>query len=190
MYAFTVNGVPVQTERDMKLLPYLRDELHLTSVKDGCSQGVCGACTILADGRPVRACVLTTAKASGKNITTCEGLSPYEREVFAYAFSHCGAVQCGYCTPGMVMAAKALLDGNKTPTRQEAARAVRGNLCRCTGYVKIIDGILLAGRLLASGEPVPKDEAAAMLGERMLRVDAPDKAIGRAEYAGDVYLDG
>lgn len=190
MYAFTVNGVPVETERDMKLLPYLRDELHLTSVKDGCSQGVCGACTILADGRPVRACVLTTARASGKSITTCEGLSPCEREVFAYAFSHCGAVQCGYCTPGMVMAAKALLDENKAPTRQEVAKAVRGNLCRCTGYVKIVDAILLAGRLLASGQPVPQDEAAALLGERMLRVDAPEKAVGQAEYAGDVYLDG
>lgn len=190
MFEFVVNGSPVQTDKDMKLLPFLRDELGLTSVKDGCSQGVCGTCTILVDGRATRACILSTAKAQGKTILTCEGLSPRETAVYTYAFSHCGAVQCGFCTPGMVMATKALLDGNPAPDREQCAKAIRGNLCRCTGYVKIIDAMLLAAELLRSDGPIPADGAAAALGERMLRVDAPDKAIGRAEYADDVYLPG
>ena len=190
MYEFVVNGTPVRTDKDIKLLPFLRDELGLTSVKDGCSQGVCGTCTILADGRATRACILSTAKAHGKVILTCEGLSPRETAVYTYAFSRCGAVQCGFCTPGMVMATKALLDATPAPTRDQCAKAIRGNLCRCTGYVKIIDAMLLAAELLQSDGPVPTDDAAASLGMRMLRVDAPDKAIGRAEYADDVYLPG
>ena len=190
MFEFVVNGKPVQTDRDIKLLPFLRDELGLTSVKDGCSQGVCGTCTVLVDGRAMRACILSTAKAHGKTILTCEGLTERETAVYTYAFSHCGAVQCGFCTPGMVMATKALLDGNPTPTREQCAKAIRGNLCRCTGYVKIVDAMLLAAELLRSGGPIPADEAAASLGARMLRVDAPHKTLGKAEYADDVYLPG
>ena len=190
MFEFVVNGKPVQTDRDIKLLPFLRDELGLTSVKDGCSQGVCGTCTVLVDGRAMRACILSTAKAQGKTILTCEGLTERETAVYTYAFSHCGAVQCGFCTPGMVMATKALLDGNPAPTREQCAKAIRGNLCRCTGYVKIVDAMLLAAELLRSDGPIPADEASASLGARMLRVDAPHKAIGKAEYADDVYLPG
>ena len=190
MFEFVVNGRPVQTDRDIKLLPFLRDELGLTSVKDGCSQGVCGTCTVLVDGRATRACILSTAKAHGKTVLTCEGLNQRETAVYTYAFSHCGAVQCGFCTPGMVMATKALLDGTPAPTREQCAKAIRGNLCRCTGYVKIVDAMLLAAELLRSEAPVPADGASASLGERMLRVDAPDKAVGRAEYADDVYLPG
>ena len=190
MYEFLVNGQPVKTEKDRKLLPFLRDELGLTSVKNGCSQGVCGSCTVLVDGRAARACVLSTAKAAGKSILTCEGLSPREAAAYAYAFSHCGAVQCGFCTPGMIMAAKGLLDQNPCPTRDQAAKAIRGNLCRCTGYVKILDAIELAAKLLRESAPIPRDDAAAALGARMLRVDAPEKALGRAEYADDVSLPG
>ncbi len=190
MYEFTVNGQTIKTEKDIKLLPFLRDELGLTSVKNGCSQGVCGTCTVLVDGRATRACVLSTARVAGKAILTCEGLSPREEAAYTYAFSHCGAVQCGFCTPGMVMAAKALLDQNPAPTREQAAKAIRGNLCRCTGYVKILDAIELAAKLLREEAPIPRDEASAALGERMLRVDAPEKTLGRAEYADDVYLPG
>ena len=190
MYEFVVNGKLVQTDKDIKLLPFLRDELGLTSVKNGCSQGVCGTCTILVDGRATRACVLSTARAAGKTILTCEGLSPREEAAYTYAFSHCGAVQCGFCTPGMVMAAKGLIDQNPSPTRDQAAKAIRGNLCRCTGYVKILDAIDLAARLLRENAPIPTDEASASLGQRMLRVDAPEKTLGRAEYADDIYLPG
>ena len=133
-YTFFVNGVPRTAEGDVPLLRYLRDELRLTSVKDGCGEGTCGACTVLADGRPVRSCVLTTRAAAGRRIVTLEGLSPREKEAWVYAFGAVGAVQCGFCTPGMVLSGKALLDRNPNPTEAEIKQAIRGNLCRCTGY--------------------------------------------------------
>ena len=119
-YTFTVNGVSRTTHKEEPLLRYLRDELRLTSVKDGCSEGACGTCTILVDGRAVRACILTTKKAVGKSIVTVEGLSPEEQEAFVYAFGAVGAVQCGFCIPGMVLSGKALLDVNPNPTADEA----------------------------------------------------------------------
>ena len=112
-YHFTVNGIPRETGEDKPLLRYLRDDLDFTSVKDGCSEGACGTCTILVDGRAVRSCILTTKKAAGKSILTVEGLSPAEQEAFVYAFGAVGAVQCGFCTPGMVLAGKALLEGQE-----------------------------------------------------------------------------
>ena len=133
-YSFVVNGVPCSTEEEKPLLRYLRDELRLTSVKDGCSEGACGTCTIIVDGKAVRSCILTTKKAVGKNILTVEGLTEAEQEAFVYAFGAVGAVQCGFCIPGMVMSAKGLLDMNPNPTREEAAYAIRNNICRCTGY--------------------------------------------------------
>lgn len=147
-YSFVVNGVPCSTEAEKPLLRYLRDELRLTSVKDGCSEGACGTCTILVDGKAVKACVLSTKRAAGKEIVTVEGLSEAEREAFVYAFGAVGAVQCGFCIPGMVMAGKALLDQNPNPSEAEIKKAIRGNVCRCTGYKKIIEGIALAGAIL------------------------------------------
>ena len=116
-YTFTVNGILRETEEEKPLLRYLRDELRLTSVKDGCSEGACGTCTILVDGKAVKACILSTKRAAGKEIVTVEGLSEAEREAFVYAFGAVGAVQCGFCIPGMVMSAKGLLDMNPNPTR-------------------------------------------------------------------------
>ena len=110
MAAFVVNGQSVTVEKNQKLLRYLRDELHLTSVKDGCSEGACGTCTVLIDGKPTKACVPQTDKLEGKTILTVEGLSQQEKDVYTYAFGACGAVQCGFCIPGMVISAKALLD--------------------------------------------------------------------------------
>ena len=146
MATFTVNGKTVTVEQNQKLLRLLRDTLGLTSVKDGCSEGACGTCTVLIDGKPTKACIPQTDKLEGKTILTVEGLSDFEREVYTYAFGHAGAVQCGFCIPGMVISAKALLDKNQNPTREEAAFAIRNNICRCTGYVKIIDAILQIGR--------------------------------------------
>ena len=133
-FALTVNGVARVTDENKSLLRYLRDDLHLTSVKDGCSEGACGACTVLLDGKAVRACVYTTQRAAGRSVTTVEGLPPREQEAFVYAFGAVGAVQCGFCTPGMVMASSALLAVCPDPTEAQIARALRGNLCRCTGY--------------------------------------------------------
>ena len=151
-YTFTVNGIERKTEENKPLLRYLRDDLRLYSVKDGCSEGACGTCTVIVDGRAMRSCVLTTAKAEGKNILTVEGLSLREKEVFVYAFGTAGSVQCGFCIPGMVMAAKALIDQNPDPSSDEIKKAIRGNVCRCTGYKKIIIGIKRAAAILRGDE--------------------------------------
>ncbi len=189
MATFTVNGKAVTVPNNQKLIRFLRDELHLTSVKDGCSEGACGTCTVLVDGKPTKACIPQTDKLEGKTIVTVEGLSDFEKDAFAYAFGTAGAVQCGFCIPGMVISAKALIDGNPTPTREEAAFAIRNNICRCTGYVKIIDGILLAAEVLRAGEiPAPPEDW--RLGARVPRIDVREKVTGTGLYPDDVYLDG
>ena len=189
MAAFTVNGKTVTVEKNQKLIRYLRDELRLTSVKDGCSEGACGTCTVLIDGKATKACVPQTDKLEGKNIVTVEGLTDFEKEVYTYAFGHAGAVQCGFCIPGMVMCAKGLLDVNPSPTREEAAYAIRNNICRCTGYVKIIDAILLAAELFRAGR-IPEESAGWSLGQRVPRVDVREKVTGAGQYPDDIYLDG
>lgn len=191
-YSFVVNGVPCSTEEEKPLLRYLRDELRLTSVKDGCSEGACGTCTILVDGKAVKACILSTKRAAGKEIVTVEGLSEAEREAFVYAFGAVGAVQCGFCIPGMVIAGKALLDQNPNPTEAEIKKAIRGNVCRCTGYKKIIEGIALAGAILrgeASVDPALEEGEDYGVGARAFRTDVRDKVLGRGEYCDDLYLD-
>ncbi len=189
MAAFTVNGRPVTVENNRKLIRFLRDDLGLTSVKDGCSEGACGTCTVLIDGKPTRACIPQTDKLEGKSVLTVEGLTDFEKRVYTYAFGQAGAVQCGFCIPGMVMCAKALLDGNRNPTREEAAFAIRNNICRCTGYVKIIDAILLAAELFRAGE-VPEAPSDWSLGARVPRVDVEEKVTGTGIYPDDVYMDG
>ena len=188
MAAFTVNGRPVTVPKNQKLLRYLRDELRLTSVKDGCSEGACGTCTVLIDGKPTKACVPMTDKLEGKTILTVEGLSPYEQEVYTYAFGTAGAVQCGFCIPGMVLCAKSLLDQNPNPSREEAAYAIRNNICRCTGYVKIIDAILLAAEVFRAGEVPPAPENWT-LGQRVPRIDVREKVTGTGVYTDDVYAE-
>ena len=192
-YTFTVNGVPRTAERDVPLLRYLREELRLTSVKDGCGEGACGACTILTDGRPLRSCTLTTRQAAGKDILTVEGLSQREKEAFVYAFGAAGAVQCGFCTPGMVLAGKALLDKTPNPTEGEIKAAIRGNVCRCTGYKKIIEGIALAGAVLRGEQAAdPSLEAGADfgVGKAAFRSDVREKVLGTGVYCDDLSLEG
>ena len=190
MASFIVNGHPVTVEKNQKLIRYLRDTLHLTSVKDGCSEGACGTCHVLIDGKPTKACVPQTEKLEGKTIVTVEGLSDWEKQVYVFAFGEAGAVQCGFCIPGMVISAKALLDVNPDPTREEAAFAIRNNICRCTGYVKIIDGILLAGKIFREGKlPQPTADDWQM-GSRVHRLDVAEKVLGYGQYPDDVYVDG
>ena len=131
MITVHVNGKDYQAGQDKKLMRFLRDDLRLTSVKDGCSQGACGTCTVLVDGKATRACIPMLSKLEGKKIVTVEGLSKREQEVYAYAFGRAGAVQCGFCIPGMVMCAKGLIDVNPDPTRLEVIAAIRNNICRC-----------------------------------------------------------
>ena len=192
-YSFTVNGVLRTTQEDKPLLRYLREDLHLTSVKDGCSEGACGTCTIVVDGKAVRSCILTTKKAVGKTILTVEGLSYDEQEAFVYAFGSVGAVQCGFCIPGMVMAGKALIDQNPNPSEGEIKKAIRGNVCRCTGYKKIIEGISLAAAILRGEEkidPALEGGDRYQVGDRAFRTDVREKVLGTGEYCDDVEMEG
>jgi len=146
---FRVNGQSheVLAHPAERLLDVLRERLGLTGAKEGCGTGQCGACTVLMDGRPVASCMMFAADAVGREITTIEGLAPPgELHPIQSAFLEHGAVQCGFCTPGMVLAAKALLDHNPSPTDDDIRRALAGNLCRCTGYRKIFDAIKSVAR--------------------------------------------
>jgi len=187
---FVVNGSPVCVDQDRKLIDVLRHDCHLKSVKDGCSEGVCGTCTILVDGRPVKACVQKASRFEGKSILTVEGLSDREQAVFVHAFGQAGAVQCGFCIPGMVMCAKALLDQNLNPSRPEIASAIKNNLCRCTGYKKIIRAIEIAAEMLRENRPVPRAEKINGVGQRVHRIDTREKVLGTGEYADDMELPG
>jgi len=139
-----VNKVPytIDVRADETLLEVLRDRLNLTSVKRGCDSGECGTCTVMLEGKAVYSCLLLAVAADGKEILTLEGLSSGdELHPLQRAFIEYGAIQCGFCTPGMIMSAKALLDENPVPTPDDIKDAVQGNLCRCTGYVKILEAI-------------------------------------------------
>lgn len=189
-YTFFVNGQKITTEKKQTLLRFLRDELHLTSVKDGCSQGACGACTVIINGETCKACVPTTDRLEGKEILTVEGLSKWESSVFTYAYGEAGAVQCGFCIPGMVMCTKALLDKNPDPTEDEIKYALRNNYCRCTGYVKIIAAVKLSAKILREGFIPEKSEDDWKLGSRVHRLDVEEKVCGIGKYPDDYYLDG
>jgi carbon-monoxide dehydrogenase small subunit len=147
--AFTLNGRPCRTSAPVHwtVIDLLRDGLALTGTKYGCGEGVCGTCTVLLDGEPVRACLVLAARLDGRALETVEGL---ERDGSLHplqdAFAREGAVQCGYCTPGMLLAARALLAEHPAPTDRQVREALSGNLCRCTGYVKIVAAVLAAAR--------------------------------------------
>lgn len=189
MATFTVNGKTVTVDKNQKLLRYLRDELRLLSVKDGCSEGACGTCTILIDGKAVKSCVQQTDRMEGKSVVTVEGLSAFEKDVYTRAFGEAGAVQCGFCTPGMVMSAKALLDVDPDPSQEAIRKAIRGNICRCTGYVKIVEAIRLAGKYLRAGTlPAQNDDWT--VGSRVPRLDVREKVLGYGEFADDLYFEG
>lgn len=168
LLCLTVNGV----ERQVAVLPrqtlleVLRDELRLTGTKLGCGEGDCGACTVLLDGKPVNSCLVLALQTSGREVTTIEGLSQGEGlSPVQQAFVESGAVQCGFCSPGMILTATSLLRRNPHPTRAEVRAAISGNLCRCTGYQKIVDGTMLAAERLDSATGKEK---------------APRKADGRS----------
>jgi len=145
--SFILNGLSVELAVDPKarLVDVLREELDLTGTKEGCGQGECGACTVLLDGQAVNSCLVLVGQIRGRNVVTIEGLAnDGELDPLQEAFIAEGAVQCGYCTPGMLLSAKALLMKNPLPSEQEIKESIAGNLCRCTGYVKIVQAIKTA----------------------------------------------
>jgi len=141
-----VNGMAYKMEVEPRrtLLELIREDLELTGTKEGCSLGECGSCTVLLDGKPIKSCITLAVQANGREVTTIEGLEKADGTLhpLQQAFIDHGAIQCGFCTPGMVLSAKALLDENPTPTELEVRQAIAGNLCRCTGYQKIVEAIL------------------------------------------------
>ncbi|HZN49085.1 MAG TPA: (2Fe-2S)-binding protein [Methylomirabilota bacterium] len=144
---FTLNGRPCATDAPdhWTVLDLLRDGLSLMGTKYGCGEGVCGTCTVLADGRPLRACLVLAAHVRGRELVTVEGLEVDGRlDRLQTAFAELGAAQCGFCTPGMLLSAKALLAERPAPTEDEVREALAGNLCRCTGYTKIVEAVLAA----------------------------------------------
>ncbi len=148
-----VNGsaYPVEVKVNKALLDVLRDDLGLTGTKEGCGTGDCGACTVLLDGKPVNSCLVLAVEADGKEIITVEGLAQGGKlDPLQEAFVEEGAVQCGFCSPGMLMTGKALLAENPIPTEHEVRQAIAGNLCRCTGYVRIVNAILKASQASAA----------------------------------------
>jgi selenium-dependent xanthine dehydrogenase len=190
MFQFTLNRKDVTFGADKNLLEYLREDARLISVKDGCDEGVCGSCSVIVNGKAVRACTLTVAKVNGKSVTTTEGLSAREREVYGWAFGEVGAVQCGFCMPGMVMSAKALLDANPAPTAAEVKSAIRYNLCRCTGYTKVEQAIQMAADALRDGETHEAGLAGVKVGERAVRAEAKEKLLGTGEFVDDMQVPG
>jgi len=196
---FTVNGKTVKAEDvDSKttVLSYLRDALHLTGAKDGCGQGHCGACTVIVNGKAQRACLLRLEKIEGSRVETIEGLAvDGQLHPVQEAFVEEGAIQCGFCTPGMMMATKALLDRNPDPSDEEIRRALSNNLCRCTGYTAVLRAVRTAGELVR-GKRAARPDAAALpsscdvVGKSVTRNDVWAKVTGSYKYAGDLYAPG
>ncbi len=196
---FTVNGRVIRAEDvdpNMTLLSYLRDVLYLTGAKNGCGQGHCGSCTVIVNGKAQRSCLLRLGKAAGARIETVEGLAERgQLHPLQEAFVEAGAIQCGFCTPGMLMAAKALLDRNPDPTEHEIRQALKDNLCRCTGYASILRAVKNAAQRMHEAD-VTRPSAAAptaswqVVGESVTRKDAWEKVTGTLKYADDLYTPG
>jgi selenium-dependent xanthine dehydrogenase len=190
---FSVNGTLVEglaaSYAEKKLLDFLREDLRLTGTKNGCGSGACGACTVLADGKPVRSCVTSLQKVQDKQIVTIEGLTEREKEVYAFAFAEAGAVHCGFCTPGMVLSAKSLIDSGAELTDAAIRAALRSNICRCTGYKKIIEAVKIAAALFKDNAPVPVRHYKGGMGEDMHRPDAKAKTLGAGKYVDDLTFE-
>ena len=197
-FTATINGRKVSrtAQPSQRLLDFLRDDLNLTGNKEGCGAGECGTCSVFVDGVLMKSCLLPVAKANGTEIVTVEGLARSgELSVLQKAFHKAGASQCGYCIPGMVMAATAALRANPFADREEIKERLGGNICRCTGYQKIFDAVELArdvqnGRLPASALLEEEHGDGDFIGKNVRRIDAPSKVSGRLKYAGDMTMPG
>ena len=184
---FSVNGETAEVVVDTRdtLLDLLRDHIGLTGSKEGCGNGNCGACTVLLDGAPVNACIVLACEAIGREVVTIEGLARDGRlDRVQQALIDFGGTQCGFCTPGVAVSAKALLDRIPLPSSEEIRRALAGNLCRCTGYVKIVEAVLAVATATSPSEAIMDSPSHALkvVGKRVPRVDAAERVTGRAVY--------
>jgi selenium-dependent xanthine dehydrogenase len=189
---FVLNGLEVSREPrpDASLLELLREDCGLRSMKDGCApEGSCGACTVMVDGKAVVSCAQPAGRAEGRSVVTQEGLSADARELWADAFVAAGASQCGFCSPGILMKSEALLAKNPEPSRDEVARALAGNLCRCTGYIKIVDAVELAAAA-RRGEGMPEVDWSGRVGSRTGRYEGRELALGDKPYVADMTAPG
>ena len=189
---FTLNGEPrrIEVAADESLLDALRERCDVTSPKDGCQpQGQCGCCLVLIDGQPKTSCATSAEKAHGKSVLTLEGLSPEERDLTARAFLAAAGLQCGFCIPGIALRAKHLIDKNPNPTRDEIARAIDGHLCRCTGYVKVIDAVELIAKG-RRGEEIPAPVTDSHVGASFQRYRGKELVLGDRPYVADMKREG
>ena len=192
MIKFKLNGIETSYSGDPEklLLHHLRVDKHITSPKDGCSgQGVCGACTVEVNGKAKLACRTKMGSIDGMSVITTEGLPDSFRNFIGKAFAEKGAVQCGFCSPGFIMRAKALFNSNATPTREVITKAVNPNICRCTGYIKIVDAIEHAFKEI-NGEDITSKKITAKIGERYPKYQAFETAIGSRKFVDDMYFEG
>lgn len=189
-FIIKVNGQIYETYEDKTLLRFLRDDLKLKSVKDGCSQGACGTCTVLVGEENKRSCVLRLSKLKDAEVVTNEGLTQQEKDAFVYAFTKAGSVQCGFCIPGMVMSGVSVIRKNPKPGEEDIRLGIKNNICRCTGYEKIVRGIELAAAILRGDYKTDTEkDSDAKIGFRTNRIDAKEKILGTGIYADDIELE-
>jgi len=190
--SFVLNGRPFSAEisGETSLMDLLREQAGLISPKNGCApQGSCGCCTVIVGDKALSSCVVPAGNVAGKNVLTLEGFDERERDIYARAFTLSGGLQCGFCIPGIVARAKNLIDRNPNPSRQEIARSLNNHICRCTGYVKIIDAVELAARAIR-GEPLPEPDYSAKIGSSLPRMDGEKFAMGERPYIDDMKFPG
>jgi len=190
VFTLNVNGADHDFDEDLDLLVVLRERLGIKSAKDGCNQGACGTCMVLVEGKAVRACTQRTKRLVGKKILTIEGFDQREKDLFAHTFAKNSAVQCGFCIPGMVISAKALVDAKPEPTRDEVKFAIRTNICRCTGYSQIEDAILEYAEMKRTDAAIPELGSEGGVGKDVIRTDAVEKTLGYGEYVDDIDVEG
>jgi len=190
---FTLNGNKKEYTGDpeLSLLTYLREHEGITSPKDGCApQAACGCCVVELNGKGVLSCAIPMKKVEGGDVITIEGIGEYRQRVFANAFIEKSGVQCGFCIPGIVMQAKILIDTNPSPTRDEVEHAINPNLCRCTGYKKIVDSILYAAEAIKDLKEIPTPKTDGKVGKRHPKYDAANIVLGKSPFVADMQLDG
>ncbi len=190
MINFYLNGQEVEYSGDpnLKLMTFLRDHLNITTPKNGCSTGSCGACTVQIDDKAVLSCVTPMKRVDGKKVFTTEGLEQYIQDVFAEVFVDEGGIQCGFCTPGIVMSTRVLLMKNPNPTTEQIKEALKKHICRCTGYVKIEKAILRVARILRGEEQLTPKKQLGHIGSRQHKYDAHDTVLGLRPFVDDIRI--